>query len=142
MHLATCGRFVYFGFMGSHNQLCISHMLINVFFIQGQQKLLKRKGKIKIACGQVPWSVELVPRHDVSIMWKTKPANQKHCRHFMDICLQSQKQTFRVMAGCMFSLATDVRAETLQSYIRGWRKISEMKILRSCLLLTFFFNLV
>ena len=43
-----------------------------------------------MACCSVPWSVGLTQQQDVSIMWKSKLASQKHLRVFVDIPLQSE----------------------------------------------------
>ena len=97
---------------------------------------LKQRGEMKMACGQPnAWSIQLtVQWHDVSIMWKSKPASQRHRRLFVDICLHSQQCDASKCWWSVFGQATDVPnvsvsdvswsfVETLWSCMKSWLNI-------------------
>ena len=82
---------------------------------------LQWQGWMKMPSCVVPWLVDLMLQHDVSFVQKSRPANQKHHRQFMDICSQSQECETSKCWQCMFSLATYVPDVSTMLYEVLWR---------------------
>ena len=113
------GRFMYFGLMGFHNQLCPFHTLINVlvtnlFYIHAQRRIVKAARRDKIGVLQsVPWSLGH-PLSDVTSASCGSPnqpirRNKKHWSVFLNILLQAKNCDASQCWRTVFGLATKVK---------------------------------
>ena len=79
------------------------------------------KNGIVLSAMSLLWSVGLTQWRDLNVKWKSKPASQKNCRLFMDICWQSQEWEALKGWRSALSLATDAPSISSKFHEASWR---------------------